>query len=74
MEPCHANTTNSLHNIYFLSSLPAELGFYPGQQCAQLKMLTLDFTGGLVVENPSANARDVGLIPGPGIFHMLWDN
>ena len=29
-------------------------------------MLFLDFSGGSVVKNPPANARDAGLIPGPG--------
>ena len=29
-----------------------------------------DFPGGPVVKNPSANAGDMGLIPGPGRFHM----
>ena len=29
------------------------------------------FPGGSVIKNPSANAEDTGLIPGPGRFHML---
>ena len=29
-------------------------------------MLFLDFSGGSVVKNPPANARDAGLIPGSG--------
>ena len=29
-----------------------------------------DFPGGPVVKNPPANARNVGLIPGLGRFHM----
>ena len=28
-----------------------------------------DFPGGTVVQNPPANAGDMGLIPGPGRFH-----
>ena len=35
---------------------------------------TSDFPGGLVAENPPADAGDTGLIPGPGRSHMLWDN
>ena len=27
-----------------------------------------------MVKNPPANAEDTGSIPGPGRFHMLWDN
>ena len=30
--------------------------------------------GGPVVESPPANAGDTGLIPGPGRFHVPWDN
>ena len=33
-----------------------------------------DFPGGTVVKNLPANAVDMGLIPGPGISHMLWDS
>ena len=34
----------------------------------------LDFSGGAVVKNPSANAGDMGLIPGPGRSRMLQSN
>ena len=27
-----------------------------------------------MVKNPPAKAGDIGLIPGPGRFHMLWGN
>ena len=30
------------------------------------------FLGDSEVKNPPANAGDTGLIPGPGIAHMLW--
>ena len=30
----------------------------------------MDFPGGPVVKNSAANAGDMGLIPGPGRFHM----
>ena len=30
----------------------------------------MDFPGDPVVKNPPANAEDMGLIPGPGRFHM----
>ena len=32
------------------------------------------FPAGPVVKNPSCNARDMGLIPGPGISHITWSN
>ena len=34
----------------------------------------LDFPAGPVVENPPANAGDMGLIPGLGKFYIPWDN
>ena len=34
----------------------------------------LKITGGPVAKNLPANAGDIGLIPDPGKFHMLWDN
>ena len=33
-----------------------------------------DFPGGVVVENPPANAGDMGSIPGPGRSHMPRSN
>ena len=36
--------------------------------------MSLDFSDGPVAKNPSANARDTGLIPGPGRFHMPQGN
>ena len=33
-----------------------------------------DFPDGLVVKNPPANAEDMGLIAGPGRFHMFQGN
>ena len=33
-----------------------------------------DFAGGPVVKNPPVNARDKGLIPGPGRLNMSWGN
>ena len=35
-----------------------------------LQTLPLNFSGGEVDKNPSANVGDIGLIPGPGRFHM----
>ena len=32
------------------------------------------FPCGSVVKNLPANAGDIGLIPGPGRFHMPWNN
>ena len=34
----------------------------------------MDFPGGPVVKNLSANAGDAGSIPGPGRVHMPWTN
>ena len=33
-----------------------------------------DIPGGTVDKNPPLNARDMGLTPGPGRFHMLRSN
>ena len=38
------------------------------------KHKNLDFPGGAVVKNPSANAGDMGPSPGPGRPHMPWSN
>ena len=35
-----------------------------------LQTLPLNFSGCEVDKNPSANVGDIGLIPGPGRFHM----
>ena len=35
---------------------------------------TRDFPGGPVDKNPPASVGDMGLIPGPGRFYMLWSN
>ena len=35
---------------------------------------TKDIPDGAVDKNPPANAGDIGLIPGPGRFHMLQSN
>ena len=34
----------------------------------------LGFPGGPVFKNPPCNVGNMGLIPGPGRFHMLWNN
>ena len=41
---------------------------------ATLKGRIRDFHGGPVVKNPLASAEDMGSIPGPGRFHMWWDD
>ena len=44
----------------------------PGTFFSKKKKSTeLDFPGGTVVENSPADAKDTGLISGPGRFHML---
>ena len=37
-------------------------------------VLIRDLPGGPVVESPPVNVGDMGLIPDPGRFHMLWSN
>ena len=39
-----------------------------------LKKSFRGFPGGAVIENPPANAGDMGLIPGPGRSHTLQSN
>ena len=39
-----------------------------------VKVLKKYFLGGPVVKNPTANARDMGLMPDPGRFHMPQSN
>ena len=44
--------------------------------CVFIIKMCLDFTGGSVVKNSPANARDMDSIPGPGRFHVpqgSWD-
>ena len=38
-----------------------------------VKAIFQDFSSSPVVKSLSANAGDMGLIPGPGRFHMPWD-
>ena len=38
------------------------------------KQQKLDFPGGSVDKNLPANAEDRSSIPGPGRFHMPWNN
>ena len=33
-----------------------------------------DFPDDGVDKNPPADAEDMGLVPGPGRFHVLWSN
>jgi len=35
---------------------------------------TRAFPGGTVDKNPPASVGDMGSIPGPGRFYMLWSN
>ena len=42
--------------------------------CFYLIFKRQDSPGGPVVKNPPANAGDMGLIPGLGRSHLLWDN
>ena len=44
------------------------------KRTTQLKNGPENFLDGPVVENPPANAKDMGLIPGPGKSYMLWSN
>ena len=42
------------------------------QNYISLKSDVVDFPGGPVVKNSPANAGDMGSIPDPVRFHMLW--
>ena len=44
------------------------------ETCVYQRIHTRDFPGGPVVKNLPASAGDMGLIPGPGRFHMVQDN
>ena len=44
------------------------------QMDGYIKSAILDFPGGPVVQNLSANVGDMGSIPAPGTFHMPQDN
>ena len=44
------------------------------QKNAMIKIHGSNFPGGPVVKNPPANTQNMGSIPGPGRFHMLWGN
>ena len=43
----------------------------PGTFFSKKNSTELDFPGGTVVENSPADAKDTGLISGPGRLHML---
>ena len=42
------------------------------KEISNKKDKVMDFSCGLVVNNPPANARDTGLITGLGRFHITW--
>ena len=65
--------THTLKKVQFKSGRELEQTFFQ-RGCADGKQAHKDFPGNLIVKNPTANAGDMGLIPGPGRFHMLWDN
>ena len=46
----------------------------PYPQSASNSNKVLEFPGGTVDQNRSANARGMGSIPGPRRFHKLWSN
>ena len=50
-----------------------ELEFTVAKWMSKMKP-KLDLSDGPVVKNSPANAEDTSLIPGPGRFHMLWNN
>ena len=45
-----------------------------GQETEQVKAMARDFPGGPVGKNPTADAGDVGSIPGLGRWHVLRGN
>ena len=54
-------------DIHIKMTLPI---FFNTNFLVSLKLPCQDFPGDAVVKNPSANAGDTGLIPGPGRSHM----
>ena len=45
------------------------------KQLFKAKVITIqDFLGGTVDRNPPTNTGDMGSIPGPGRFYMLWSS
>ena len=49
-----------------------EEGMESKQCCPLVIQECRDFSGGAVVDNPPANAGDMGSSPGPGRSHMPW--
>ena len=45
-----------------------------GETNCCIKCAMGDLLGDPVVKNPPSNAGNMGSIPGPGRFHMLWGN
>ena len=48
--------------------------FYRYVIILRVRLCGRDFPSGPEVENLLATAGDMGLVPGPGQFHMLWGN
>ena len=61
-------------DTYILLTIDVVVWKKPMQLCKaiilQLKIKKTDFRGGAVDKNPPGNEGDIGLIPGPGRFHM----
>ena len=58
-----------MYNSYILSGYSID-----HRKKSVIKKSFKDFSDGSVVKNLPAKERDTGLIPDPGISHMLWSN
>ena len=62
----------SLHNFSYIRPVTRRDLLYSTEPIINNTVLK-DFPSGPVVKNPPANARDMGLIPGPIRVHMPWE-
>lgn len=74
----HWLTTSHIFS-YLLLMFPVKKGlllplFYRYVIIVWVRLCGRDFPSGPEVENLLAQAGDMGLVPGPGRFHMLWGN
>ena len=72
--PLIPNDSRELNSKAEFSSLSLNIPLQYSHQQIYQKGECWGFPGGSVVKNVTANSGDVGLIPGPGGSHMLWNN
>ena len=72
------SSVTSLWVFHFLLSYPIHVLIYtykyPTLHVSLKKIIHRGFPGGSVAGNLPVNAGDTGSIPGPGRFHMQWNN